>query len=38
MYEMRIFREALYYAFMTKGMRGTMHQTIGMEAVSAGMG
>jgi TPP-dependent pyruvate/acetoin dehydrogenase alpha subunit len=38
MYQIRIFEEALYHAFMTEKMPGTMHQAIGMEAISAGVG
>ncbi len=38
MLEIRLFEEALYHAFMTEKMPGTMHQAIGMEAVSAGVG
>ncbi len=37
MYEIRLFEEALYHAFMTEKMPGTMHQAIGMEAVPAGI-
>ena len=38
MYQIRLFEEALYHAFMTEKMPGTMHQAIGMEAVSVGVG
>ena len=38
MYEIRIFEEALYRAFMTDIMPGTMHQAIGQEAVAVGIG
>jgi TPP-dependent pyruvate/acetoin dehydrogenase alpha subunit len=38
MYEIRLFEEALYLAFMSENMPGTMHQAIGQEAVSAGVG
>jgi TPP-dependent pyruvate/acetoin dehydrogenase alpha subunit len=37
MYEIRYFEEALYHAFMTEKMPGTMHQAIGMEAVPTGV-
>jgi len=37
MLEIRQFEEALYHAFMTEKMPGTMHQAIGMEAVSSGV-
>ena len=37
MYEIRLFEEALYHAFMTEKMPGTMHQAIGMEAVPVGV-
>jgi TPP-dependent pyruvate/acetoin dehydrogenase alpha subunit len=38
MYAIRLFEEALYRAFMFETMPGTMHQAIGMEATSAGVG
>jgi TPP-dependent pyruvate/acetoin dehydrogenase alpha subunit len=38
MYEVRLFEEALFHAFKTEKMPGTMHQAIGMEAVSVGIG
>lgn len=34
----RLFEEALYRAFMAGNMPGTMHQAIGQEAVSVGVG
>lgn len=37
MYKIRLFEEALYHAFMTEKMPGTMHQAIGMEAVPTGI-
>jgi TPP-dependent pyruvate/acetoin dehydrogenase alpha subunit len=37
MLEIRLFEEALYHAFMTEKMPGTMHQAIGMEAVPVGV-
>ena len=37
MYKIRLFEEALYHAFMTERMPGTMHQAIGMEAVPTGI-
>jgi TPP-dependent pyruvate/acetoin dehydrogenase alpha subunit len=37
MLKIRQFEEALYHAFMTEKMPGTMHQAIGMEAVSSGV-
>ncbi|MGD2163748.1 MAG: thiamine pyrophosphate-dependent dehydrogenase E1 component subunit alpha, partial [Anaerolineales bacterium] len=38
MYRIRLFEEALYHAFMTEKMPGTMHQAIGMEAIPSGVG
>jgi len=37
MFRIRIFEEALYNAFMTEKMPGTMHQAIGMEAIPTGV-
>jgi TPP-dependent pyruvate/acetoin dehydrogenase alpha subunit len=37
MYEIRLFEEALYRAFLSEKMPGTMHQAIGQEAVSVGV-
>ncbi|HWE64956.1 MAG TPA: thiamine pyrophosphate-dependent dehydrogenase E1 component subunit alpha [Chloroflexota bacterium] len=38
MLEIRVFEEVLYRVFVTENMPGTMHQAIGQEAVSAGVG
>jgi TPP-dependent pyruvate/acetoin dehydrogenase alpha subunit len=38
LYKIRLFEEALYRAFMTEKMPGTMHQTNGQEAIAAGVG
>ncbi len=38
MLEIRLFEEALYHAFMTVNMPGTIHQAIGQEAVAVGVG
>ncbi len=38
MMEMRSFEQALYHAFMSENMPGTMHQSTGEEAVAAGVG
>ena len=37
MLRIRLFEEALFRAFMTEKMPGTMHQTIGQEAIAAGI-
>ena len=38
MFAIRLFEEALYRAFMTEKMPGTMHQTNGQEAIAVGVG
>jgi pyruvate dehydrogenase E1 component alpha subunit len=37
MYEIRLFEEALYHAYMTENVPGTIHQSIGQEAVAVGV-
>lgn len=38
LFTIRLFEEALYRAFMTEKMPGTMHQTNGQEAIAVGVG
>jgi pyruvate dehydrogenase E1 component alpha subunit len=38
LYTIRLFEEAIYRAFMTEKMPGTMHQTNGQEAIAVGVG
>ena len=38
LYKIRSFEEALYRAFMTEKMPGTMHQSNGQEAIAVGVG